>query len=333
VSSLSGHINSLFCHEGYRAWGYLSNFWAFVDTNPLLPLGKQAISPCVSLFNLTLEIAETHAEFLSELLYAHGALGQEWREHHLLAMPGQPSPPPGITHIVSFFQSLEEAENARKAAQSQWQAHCISLAAEEEKDWSTAWRERIGATETRHLWVGPPWLSPPPGKQALYIEPKMAFGTGEHPTTRLCLEEVDAFCTAFPQASVLDVGTGTGILGMAACKLGARYALGTDNDATALFYARENIELNQIHNMRLSDAELGCIHEGFELVVANIFANALKALAEALCKKTQKTLILSGILAPQSAEVETRFSQLGMQLSAKREFEEWVCLSFKTPGL
>jgi len=268
---------------------------------------------------------------LGESLYAHGCLGQEWRECHLLTMPGTQAPPPGTMHIVSFFETLQDAHSALAAAQNQWHARLVALVSEEEKDWSTAWRERICATQTRHLWVGPPWLSPAPGKQVLYIEPKMAFGTGDHPTTRLCLEEIDAFCSAFPHASVLDVGTGTGILGMAACKLGARYALGTDNDALALEYARENLALNRISNMRLSGAELSHIEENFELVVANIFANALNALAEALCKKTQNCLVLSGILQPQSAELETRFSELGMQLSAKREFEEWVCLSFKTP--
>jgi len=285
----------------------------------------------VSFFHLTLETSETHAEFLSESLYEHGSCGQEWRERQLLAMPGVELPPPGKIYIVSFFETLRAAKKALKVAQAQWNARVIALVAQEDTDWSVAWRDSIGATETRHLWVGPPWLQPPPGKQALYIEPKMAFGTGDHPTTRLCLEEIDAFCSAFPKASVLDVGTGTGILGMAACKLGALCAHGTDNDTVALAYAQENIELNQIHNMRVSAVELCALEERFELVVANIFANALLSLSEELCKKTRKTLILSGILAPQSAELETRFAKLGMQLSAKREFEEWVCLNLKTP--
>jgi ribosomal protein L11 methyltransferase len=287
----------------------------------------------VSFFHLTLEIAENNAEFLSESLYAQGALGQEWREPHLITMPGVDAPPPGKIHIVSFFNTLQDAENALQAAQTQWNARLIALASQEDTDWSTAWQKQIRATQTRHLWVGPPWLEPPPGKQVLYIEPKMAFGTGDHPTTRLCLEEIDAFCSAFPKATVLDVGTGTGILGMAACKLGALHALGTDNDFIALAHARENIALNHIDNMRVSDAKLHHIHERFELIVANIFANTLMDLAEALCKKTQKHLIISGILAPQSAALERRFAKLGMQLSAKRTFEEWVCLSFKTPKL
>jgi len=289
-------------------------------------------NPCVSFFHLTVEVSETHAEFLSESLYALGSLGQEWRESHLLSMPGIHAPPPGKMQIVSFFKTLHAAKKALRAAQNQWNAQLVALVFEEDKDWSLAWRKHIRATETQHLWVGPPWLEPSPGKHVLYVEPKMAFGTGDHPTTRLCLEEIDTFCSAFPKARVLDVGTGTGILGMAACKLGAHHALGTDNDSVALAHARENIQLNKIDTMQVSDAELRQIRESFELVVANIFANALAELAEELCKKTLKCLVISGILGPQSAELEMRFLQLGMQLDAKREFEEWVCLRFKPPG-
>jgi len=280
-------------------------------------------------FHILVEIDENLAESLSNSLFECGSLGQEWRENHLLPMPGTPSPPPGKIQIVAFFETLSAAQTALQIAQNQWNAQPISLAETENKDWSTSWREQISATQTPHLWVGPPWLAPPPGKHALYIEPKMAFGTGDHPSTHLCLEEIDAFCSSSPACTVLDVGTGTGILGMAACKLGALHALATDNDPTALSYAQENIKLNKINNLRLSNAELHQIHERFELVVANIFANALKDLAPALCKKTKKYLVLSGILAPQSAELETLFSNFKMRLSVKREVKEWVCLGFE----
>jgi len=293
-------------------------------------LRQTGYAPQVPSFQLSLEIDETHAEFLSESLYEQGCLGEEWRETQLMAMPGVSAPPPGKIYIVSFFETLKAAQAALEAAQSQWNVRLIELVETEDKAWDMAWRERVSSTETQHLWVGPPWLKPSAGKQALYIEPKMAFGTGEHPSTRLCLEEIEAFCTHFPGCSLLDVGTGTGILGMAACKLGADHALGIDNDFSVFPYVRENLMLNEISNMQISNAQLHHIEGQFDIVVANIFANALEELAEALCKKTRKYLVLSGILRPQSAQLEMRFSQLGMRLSAKRAFEEWVCLGFKT---
>src|SRR5205807_721713 len=101
---------------------------------------------------------------------------------------------------------------ARRAIEREVNGARLTLDEIETLDWSNEWKSRIKSVSVGRLWVGPPWEKPPPEKIAIVIEPKMAFGTGDHPTTALCLAAVDAFMAAHPGASVLDVGTGTGVL-------------------------------------------------------------------------------------------------------------------------
>jgi len=180
-----------------------------------------------------------------------------------------------------------------------------------DQDWARVWMDRwqplrFGA----NLWVVPSWLTPPdPQGVNLILDPGMAFGTGTHATTGLCLE----WLAAHPPRGleVIDFGCGSGILAIAALKLGARSALGTDTDPQALVTARENAERNAV-----ADRLVLCLPPDVpelasaEVVLANILAPALIGLAPRLTALTRPDgfLILSGLLASQADEVAAAYA-------------------------
>ncbi len=207
-------------------------------------------------------------------------------------------------------------------------------------DWSESWKQNyIPVAVGERLMIIPAWLeSPAPERTAVRIDPGMAFGTGTHPTTRLCLELIESLYSAggTPPEAVIDVGCGSGILAVAALKLGARQALAVDIDPDALHAVRENSALNGVAD-RL-DAGLGSVAEicrgGFAiqrapLVLANILATVIiKLLDEGLGALVTPggSLVLSGILDEQVGEVEHALRLNGLKLLEKRQQEDWVAL-------
>ena len=190
-----------------------------------------------------------------------------------------------------------------------------------DQDWSDAWRagfERIVISD--HLCVAPPWEAQ---TGDLVIEPGMAFGTGEHPTTRACLTAIERL--ARPGGRMLDVGCGTGVLALAAGKLGMN-VWGVDTDKEAIQASHENRDRNHLQG-HFEASPLEAIHGEFELVVANLYAEVLVELAPAIMEKTEKYLILAGVLADRRAMVERAFS--GLRLVEAVLDGEWVCLEYR----
>jgi ribosomal protein L11 methyltransferase len=175
------------------------------------------------------------------------------------------------------------------------------------------------------LWIVPSWhTAPDPQAIVLVLDPGMAFGTGSHPTTRLCLEWLERAVT--PGVSVLDYGCGSGILGIAAARLGASDVLGVDIDPQAVSAARDNAGRNGI-DARFEDSATR-IRGQFDLVVANILSNPLKALAPAISSHVRPggRLALSGILAAQAGELIAAYAPW-LPLAVAGVREGWVCLA------
>ncbi len=195
-----------------------------------------------------------------------------------------------------------------------------------DEDWVRRSQEQFSPIEvSERLWVVPSWHTPPrPDAINLVLDPGLAFGTGGHPTTRLCLAWLESRVGG--GETVLDYGCGSGILAIAALKLGAQRAVGVDIDPDAVITARANAERNHV------TAEFFDSRAPFsltaDLVVANILANPLKVLAPLLASHcaTGARLALSGILAPQAKDVEARFA-LWFVFEPAAEMEGWVCLS------
>ena len=175
------------------------------------------------------------------------------------------------------------------------------------------------------LWIVPSWhQAPDPDAIVLVLDPGMAFGTGSHPTTRLCLEWLER--SLAPGNSVLDYGCGSGILAIAAAKLGAGAVLGVDIDAQAVYAATENAKRNEVSARFLNSAQ--DVKGQYDVVVANILSNPLKALAPAICAHVRPggRLALSGILAEQADELIAFYAPyVALAVGATRD--GWVCLS------
>ena len=178
---------------------------------------------------------------------------------------------------------------------------------------------------SERLWIVPSWHSAPdPEAIVLVLDPGMAFGTGTHPTTRLCLEWLERH-TALG-VSILDYGCGSGILGIAAAKLGAAEVRGIDIDPQAIVAARSNAERNGV-DAHFDDAA-DEVSGQYDLVVANILSNPLKALAPAVCAYVRPggQLALSGILVEQIDELIAAYAPW-LALTVADTREGWVCLS------
>jgi ribosomal protein L11 methyltransferase len=167
------------------------------------------------------------------------------------------------------------------------------------------------------------------------LDPGMAFGTGTHPTTALCLRALSALLAARPGAAVLDVGTGSGLLAIAAARLGARRAVGTDDDPVALRVAAENAARNGVRLELLADPP-EAVPGAFEVVVANILANTLVELAADVAAHLEPggVALVSGILAPQEAEVRAAYRRAGLRAMPERDRRdgEWSLLAFEREG-
>ena len=167
-----------------------------------------------------------------------------------------------------------------------------------------------------------------PGEVVVRLDPGMAFGTGHHPTTRLCLAELERRMR--PGARVLDVGTGSGILAIAAAGLGASSVVGLDRDATACTVARRNVRANgparRVRIVRGSIPRAGV--SGFDIVLANISAKVLTELASPLARTLAPDglLIASGVLEEQSASVAEAFRGAGLRVDEVRAMEDWVVI-------
>ena len=195
-----------------------------------------------------------------------------------------------------------------------------------DQDWERVWLDQYQPMRFgRRLWIYPWTIDPPADPEAVVVrlDPGLAFGTGTHPTTALCLEWLDAL--PLHGRTVLDFGCGSGVLAIAALKLGALRAIGIDNDPQALQASHDNAERNGVADALSLHAPEQAPEQRCEVVVANILANALDALAPRIAALTAAggRLALSGILAGQEAPLVARYAEWFDDLSTSRR-EDWI---------
>jgi ribosomal protein L11 methyltransferase len=198
----------------------------------------------------------------------------------------------------------------------------------EDQDWVEKNREQFQPIKiSDRVWIVPTWhRAPVQGAINIALDPGAAFGTGSHPTTRLCLQWLEQNVRPASQLTVLDYGTGSGILAIAAIKLGAAAAYGVDIDVHAVEVARANADQNEV-SVQFTDADTA-LQVVADILVANILANPLRVLAPLLAAHTKSggALVLAGILDPQADEIIGIYRQW-FDLRVWKSEEGWACLA------
>lgn len=223
-------------------------------------------------------------------------------------------------------------------------AECgVTYSEQEPEDWVMAWKDFFNPVNCGETFkIFPPWLNnnEENGTTHIVIEPKMAFGTGHHPTTSLCLATIGDLAesgTIKAGQSFLDLGTGSGILGIGLSKLGLK-GVGLDIDPLAIPCAVENAEINDVaDSMELAVGTLECVDKDvhFDVIVANILSGPLIEMADGLLAHVAPggSLVLSGILADkQSDAVADAYERRGIGAPERFIEGEWVCLVWKNIG-
>lgn len=288
---------------------------------------------------LTVDTEAEHAEALSEALLELGALSVDLLdadadtpdEQAIFGEPGEP--PPGVWQHNRVSALFEEHQNvaaalrdaaARIGLQKIPEYRIEPLA---DNDWVRLTQSQFDPIPiSARLWIVPTWHTPSdPQAINIMLDPGLAFGTGSHPTTRLCLRWLDSHIKG--GESVLDYGCGSGILAIAALKLGAARAVGVDVDSQAVTASRDNAVANRVDNVQFyqpDDVPPG----SYDLVVANILTNPLRMLAPLLAHATRPggQIVLSGILEEQAQEVMNIYQQW-FDLNTPVFEEGWSCLS------
>ena len=287
--------------------------------------------------SLRIEADSQNADLLSDTLMEVGALSASIEDANAETPDEQPifgepgDPPPGIwnkniisalladdanvAEVISQLEQLTEIKNLSYTTQKV-----------EEQDWVRATQSQFDPIKiTDDLWIVPTWHDAPnPKALNIILDPGLAFGTGSHPTTHLCLawlvNEIK------PQHEVLDYGCGSGILAIAAKKLGAKEVVGVDIDAQAIIASQFNAEQNHVE----ADFYMATQYpeQPADIVVANILSSALMVLAPALARacKTNGRIALSGILREQAEQVSAIYAEW-FNMDAPVFMDSWVLLS------
>lgn len=231
-----------------------------------------------------------------------------------------------VTALYEENTDLTELLLLLENHKTDWQIETVLLETVEDQPWERAWMDSFHPMcFGKRLWIYPSWHEIPADDSVkLLLDPGLAFGTGTHPTTALCLEWLDGQDMAGME--VLDYGCGSGILAIAALKLGAKHAVGTDIDPQALLATHDNAERNSINAAQLHTCYPKQLpQQTWDVVMANILAGPLVELAPALLAALRPggKLVLSGILAEQSAAIQDTYQSALTDFSITQK-DDWI---------
>jgi ribosomal protein L11 methyltransferase len=278
---------------------------------------------------ISVDVDPAAHEALSAFLFdmgCEGVVSEDFDDYTLKAyLPFQKDLEDIRNKIQLFLQGLGDIFSEARASE-------LKIRAIKDQDWGISWRRFFHADQvTQNLMVIPEWEPVPSSLKCHFIkiDPGPAFGTGQHPTTRMCLMSMERPCFKGIW-TMLDIGTGSGILAIYGVKLGAKRVAAIDNDPEAVRWAKRNIELNGLlSEIELSSRPLAEWKERFSLVTANLILGTILDLSPCFpgILAPDGRLILSGILRDQVREVEERLNEYGLYMEDRIFQEEWACLT------
>ena len=283
------------------------------------------------------DVPRSQCEVLSSALFSFGALGvqedfREGEEPPPLQPWDDPNTPvlqPERMLLKAWWEqfNFEQAQyQVAELAQTQGHTGGILWVPVSQEDWANAWKQHFSRRVfSDKLVISPPWEAQ---EGDVIIEPGIAFGTGEHPTTASCLEALAIWAELSENKTCLDLGCGSGILAMGAAKLGLD-VVGVDIESAAIVSANANAERNGLA-ANFSQTDIAEIHQMFDVVVANLFAEVLIALAPDILRVSKRYVALAGILATKSHMVESVFGSL--KLIRKKQEGDWMSLWYQVPN-
>ena len=292
----------------------------------------------MAFWQLTLPASADSEDALTNFLWEQGALGVVEEE--------TPGVPPRLRAF--FAESMSSTRLLKAVLDYQAALRSLGFAVESQgteitplldEAWASAWQQSFPAREVgRRLLVLPPWIEPParaagPDRLPVIIEPGRAFGTGHHGTTEGCLVLLEEALAATPGVAALDVGTGTGILAIAAQKLGAPAVVAIDVDPDAVAATRVNAERNGCTGLSVRLAEPQEVADRFPLVLANLLTHTHLALAPQYARLVAPggSLVLGGMLADEDGRVSRALAALGFATRGRLALEGWASLRLEAP--
>ena len=276
-------------------------------------------------------------EPLEDWLFARGALSvtlEDEADQPLLEPGPGETPLWDAVRLTALFAGSEELSSLVDEIPPELCTQAPTVAVPvPDRDWTRVWEDQFHPLQIgERLWICPSWTPPPdPDAINILLDPGLAFGTGAHPTTAMCLRALDANLP--PGKRVVDYGCGSGILGIAAARLGATAVLGVDNDPQAITASRDNALRNEVPDAAFpvvlpQDDLIANWQASTDWVVANILAGPLMALAPVLTAlmAPRGRLLLAGLLVDQAEAVVEAYAP-GVALSIADQQEEWVLLA------
>ncbi len=273
-------------------------------------------------FAVDIDVDPASAEAVEYAFNGLDALGTE--------IDQMPKPQAATIRVTGYFNELPTQTSMAAEIEHAFAIHEISgplpvpeTREVEDRDWLAEWKRHWKPTEIGKFVVAPPWSEVESEKIVIRIEPNMAFGTGTHDTTQLCLKAIGERYS--PDMSFLDVGTGTGILAIAAAKLGGSDIFACDTDADSVKIARQNAILNDVgESIDFADEPIDDETPPFDFVCANLTVDVIVPILSTLLAKTRKILLLSGILTEQETIIRNALLEQGVSQGATEHSGEWI---------
>ncbi len=274
-------------------------------------------------FEIHLPTAGFDTDILSAELHNAGCMGiyEKSDDDWIVYLPGDWTPE-HHQNIFSVLQRLNPAFDVSK----------LTIEKLPYQNWNAEWRKYFKPVQIgEKLWVRPPWENLPDGAtgDAIIIDPQMAFGTGHHETTKLMIQLMQSL--DLQEKAILDLGTGSGILAIAARKLGAASVIGIDIDPEAIDNAEHNLQLNKTNGVEVYVGNISyVVGQKFPVILANIQFHILEPIADALyeCLQNEGKLLISGILATEAERFVSIFQRIGFTPESQSTLGEWSGILF-----